>query len=385
MSRPVYRDASARAVFPFASKFAVSIFVMDYFQLERTGDLTNASLFYFEDPFNAIRHMSNLWVGSSVTKYMPKHPVLVSQRRGATKLSGFIGGDCGGLVVSTKARAVIEKLCPKQKIEYFTCALHSKEGEVLSSDYCIINPLGGFDALDEKYSKVNRADDGKILSIETAVLDPKKVETAPHLFRLKQESTTLIVSSKLVDALVEAGIGNLFLRPLSQPPVHRPSGPIAVYSAVDKAGDRKTKKWLWLECREGDQLFASKKIGGTTLPDIIGNDLGAWVVAKRVTKLLGDLEYRDVTIVDRAGNLVAGYVTVHPHPLDAFAGPASVVFYESEGTVRSNLRPVLDPAKLKGAPPVFSLTHVAGTILVSDAIVKKLAKLTNFVATPLHG
>lgn len=356
---------------------------MDYFKLEPTGNLNDHSLFYFEDPFNAVRHMSNLWVGSRVTKHMPKHPVLVSHRRGATTLTGFAGGSCGGLVVSAKARAVIETWCAKQKIEYFRCALHSKEGKVLSSDYSIINPLGGFDALDDTCSTIARADDGRILSISTVILDPVKLQTAPHLFRLKQKPTMLILSSALVDALVAAGVGNLRLRPLSRPPARPPSGPTAAYSAVDTAGDRKTRKWVWLERREGAQLFASTRLGGTTWPDVVGNDLGVWVVAKRVTKLLGELEYRDVTIVDRTGKLVNGYVTVHPPRLDAFARPTSVLFYESDGAVRSSMQPVLDPAKLPGAPPIFALTH-RPVFLVSDALVKKLAKLTNFVTQPLN-
>jgi len=358
---------------------------MDYFQIERTGNLDDRSLFYFDDPFNAIRHMSNLWVGSRVTKYIPKQPVFVSQRRGAIKLSGLIGGDCGGLVVSATARAVIEKLCPTQKIEYFSCALHSKEGKVLSSDYCIVNPLGGFDALDEKASTIDRAADGRMLAVERLVLDSKKLRTAPHLFRLKQNTTTIILSSELVRALIEAGVGNMWLRPLSEPPAKRPSGPTAAYAIVDKAGNRASKKWVWLDRREGDQLFASKKLGGTTLPDVVGNDFGAWVVAKRVTKLLGTkgIEYRDVTIVDRAARLVDDYVTVHPTRLDAFAASAGVLFYETAGAVRSKLRPVLDLAKLAGAPPVFALTHVAGVILVSESLVKSLAKVTNFVTVPL--
>ena len=194
---------------------------MNFYSLETGGDLNDPALcFIAQPPEGMTRGNQRMGLGKPVRKLFPQNAqIRLLEEHPGIKLPGYLGNQPGYLIFSSAGRAVIQRLCPKQKIEYLNFTLVNHKGRVHSTDYCIVNPLGSFDALNEIASTIKYAqDDGRILSVAEVVLDSVKLENAPHLFRLKHKPILYVLSQALRDAFAEANVSNIVCRPLPAQP-----------------------------------------------------------------------------------------------------------------------------------------------------------------------
>jgi hypothetical protein len=138
----------------------------------------------------------------------------LSEDEPGLKLAPFLGNDRHFLIVSSKVRAVIEDICTND-IEFLPVTLHNHRGSVHSDDYCIVNPLGSIDVLDRERSILEMEGD-EITDVDKMVLDPERLEGAPHLFRVNGDPHSILMSEVLVRAFNEQGFENLFLTEVEQ-------------------------------------------------------------------------------------------------------------------------------------------------------------------------
>lgn len=70
---------------------------------------------------------------------------------------------------------------------------------VMSRDYFIVNPIGVFDCIDEKASVIrySKRAPSVIIAIDKLVLDPRKLEKAPDLFRIARDPRRYVISQQL--------------------------------------------------------------------------------------------------------------------------------------------------------------------------------------------
>ena len=97
-------------------------------------------------------------------------------------------------------------------IEYLPFDLHDHRKRLLSKDYVIVNPIGTFDCLDLKASKI-------FIGIRTSrrrrawfihpSLSAGKLQNAPPLFRIREEPSDLVISYDLAKDLKESNLTNL--------------------------------------------------------------------------------------------------------------------------------------------------------------------------------
>lgn len=192
---------------------------MEYVKVETHGNVNDASLcFVSSGPEGMLKGDTRMCQGLAARKLMPSPAVIrLRDEYPGIKLAGFIGNLPGYLIFNSIGRSIIEQHCARQKIEYLPFDLINHKGRLHSSDYCIVNPLAGFDALNLEASVIDRSPDGgKILDISRIVLDSTKLASAPPLFRLVQKPIVYVMSQALIEALKTAKVNNIAYRPLLQ-------------------------------------------------------------------------------------------------------------------------------------------------------------------------
>ncbi|HSP80435.1 MAG TPA: DUF1629 domain-containing protein, partial [Myxococcaceae bacterium] len=129
---------------------------MKYFLLSTTGDLNDRDLVQIDDPPKGIglrRYMMSR--GKPATPYYPAEPkVFLREENPGIKLSSMLGNTVNYLIVSSDMRKVIESLCAGVEVEYLPIHLYDHRERLYTKDYCIINPLGALDCLDDEASGV---------------------------------------------------------------------------------------------------------------------------------------------------------------------------------------------------------------------------------------
>lgn len=121
-------------------------------------------------------------------------------------LSDFISNNELSLICSGRVKSIIEKLCG-DTCEYLPVSIENHKGRIASTDYFYINPLGHYDCLHQSQSKIVR-EDGQVIRVDLFVLDKKKIEGLPPLFRVPENPSRYFTSQVLVDAL-QKGIPDL--------------------------------------------------------------------------------------------------------------------------------------------------------------------------------
>lgn len=124
--------------------------------------------------------------------------VEMSEKFRGIELTDFIHNTRGVLLVSRKVKESIEKL-QKAPTEYLPVAIKNHKKRIASADYFFINPLGTVDCLNLKKSKIEWHKKKDVVSIEKAVIDPKKLKDAPALFRVKEWPSKYVVDDRLID------------------------------------------------------------------------------------------------------------------------------------------------------------------------------------------
>jgi hypothetical protein len=146
-------------------------------------------------------------------RYPPDAHILLEKGSGV-KLPDLLGNTDSFLVVSKRAKEVIERM-KVGPVEYLPLAVHDPTDRPLSRDYFIVNPLGSLDCLDLEASEIEWFE-GDVVGIDRYVLDPAKVADAPDLFRIQEEPHEYVMSERLVGALQEIGATNIYLYELEQ-------------------------------------------------------------------------------------------------------------------------------------------------------------------------
>jgi hypothetical protein len=174
-----------------------------FFKLSPLGNLNDSSLAYVADFFHDIEVKSYCpQLGEPIKPFWPQEARLSLKKPSkGVKLRSFLGNRQNMILVTKALRDIIEALCPKEKIEYLPFVLLDQRDRELSKDYFLVNPLGGIECLDKTKSKMTYSDDEpkRVLDISKYVLDRKKVEKAPELFRIGEQATDYVVSSVLLD------------------------------------------------------------------------------------------------------------------------------------------------------------------------------------------
>lgn len=136
----------------------------------------------------------------------PKYPGL--------KLATLLANTGNLLVVHRDLKDAIAKL--GVPVESYGFDLHDHKKRLASRDYFIVNPLGTYDALDPKASRITWSSrvPGEVVQVDEPVLDPKKLVDAPPLFRVKEDPLLILLSEAAVDALSELDPTNVYLEPV---------------------------------------------------------------------------------------------------------------------------------------------------------------------------
>ncbi|MBW2737453.1 MAG: hypothetical protein JRE64_01115 [Deltaproteobacteria bacterium] len=184
---------------------------MDFFLLSTTGDLNDHSLCMVEDPPDGMGLQDyRMSLGERAVLHYPENArIYLREENPGIKLAGILGNTKGYLLGSSKAKEIIEEHCRNSEIEYLPFDLYNHKKRLHSKDYFFINPIGGFDCLNEDASEIEYDPDGEVITIEEFVIDPKKLSNAPDLFRIDKDPIEYIISKRLAEALRDGGVTNV--------------------------------------------------------------------------------------------------------------------------------------------------------------------------------
>jgi hypothetical protein len=97
-------------------------------------------------------------------------------------------------------------------IEYFPFQLIDHRGRVHSADYVIVNPLGTVDCIDHGRSEIDYfKDTRRVVGIDKLVLDAKKLEGAPCLFRIEEDKGEYFIDDRLRKAFAAGDFPGIVL------------------------------------------------------------------------------------------------------------------------------------------------------------------------------
>ena len=171
---------------------------MDYYELD-TCPTQDMSFVRLEDEPNGT-NMScwRIFQGTPMgSEYPADAQWFMSDEYPGIKLPSLIANVSSMVIVERRLKDVFA--ATGVPIEFLPFTLHDHKKRVASRDYFILNVLGTFDCLNLDKSEIEYSEDvpGEVVGIDKYVLDTRKLETAPDIFRVKEEPTMIIVSSRL--------------------------------------------------------------------------------------------------------------------------------------------------------------------------------------------
>lgn len=127
--------------------------------------------------------------------------IYMSDEESGIELPSFIGNTSSMLLTDHALKDAIAAVCGAKGFEYLPVSIYNHKKRCASDDYFIVNPLGSFDCLDQAKSVVKYLD-GQVVNVKKIVIDAKKSEKLPPLFRLQQRPQVYIATDALVRKLV---------------------------------------------------------------------------------------------------------------------------------------------------------------------------------------
>jgi hypothetical protein len=184
---------------------------MDFFVLDTQGNLNDSSLCLVDDPPVGMgMHDYCLARGVKAKPHYPDNAkVFLRTEHPGLKLPGILGNLNGYFIGSSKAKEIVEQHCPDEEIEFLPFALYNQKKKLHSSDYWFINPIGGFDSLNEPACGIKYDAKGTVVTMEAIVLAAKKLDKAPDLFRILKAPQEYVVSRRLAQAFKDGGVSNV--------------------------------------------------------------------------------------------------------------------------------------------------------------------------------
>jgi hypothetical protein len=153
---------------------------------------------------------------SALAEYPHDATWFMSDRWPGIKLPSIVNNTASLLVVHADVKRVIESL--GVPVESYGFTLYDHKKRVASTEYFIVNPLGTFDCLNLPKSEIkySKSYPDEIIRIKKYVLDPRKLEAAPPLFRIKESPRAIVFSQEAVNRLREANPTNAYFYKLDQ-------------------------------------------------------------------------------------------------------------------------------------------------------------------------
>jgi hypothetical protein len=133
--------------------------------------------------------------------YPPDARVYMSPMFGGMQLPDIVCNTESLLIVHKRVKEVMERV-NGGATEYLPLAIYNHKRRLASADFFVVNPLGTHDVLDLDASDIERDEDGDVVHVNKMVLDPKKLRTAPDLFRPDEDVEAYIISKKIATELV---------------------------------------------------------------------------------------------------------------------------------------------------------------------------------------
>ncbi len=124
-------------------------------------------------------------------------------------------GCTGRLIVNEKVKDTLYSFCDKNSTECIQIGLKGTTLK-LPTNYFLINPLLELDALNYQASRFTFFFDEFQSNTKEIILDPYKLNGAPDVFRIKYESSKIVISQTVADALKELGVSNLMIEKITR-------------------------------------------------------------------------------------------------------------------------------------------------------------------------
>ena len=156
------------------------------------------------DPVGTLGNDRVLEYGGPMNNIYPDDPYEVTMRLSDRhpkniRLGDYVSVTRNWVMVSA---AVVEELKNHNigDVVFTPFTLLNHKNRVHSKDYSFIVPVQQYDALNEELSDITRTDSGYVIGIDKIVLDSKKMENSPEMFRLN-DTRRMVFSEKLVTVL----------------------------------------------------------------------------------------------------------------------------------------------------------------------------------------
>jgi hypothetical protein len=186
---------------------------MRYFEINTLGNDQDRSLAFADAGVQDLDNDGRLMMGDPVGVDYPADPRIYLQLQSpGLKLPSLLGNTAGYLILADGMKRIMEQF-NLGAIELLPFSLYNHKKRLASKDYWIANPLGTFDCVDRRASKIKYLDGDptQIVSVEELVLDPRKVAGAPDLFRVPEARSRYLVSERIPAAWHGNGFTNLYL------------------------------------------------------------------------------------------------------------------------------------------------------------------------------
>lgn len=176
---------------------------MQYFQLNPCPILDLQLCILRDYPEGLGPESYRFTMGEAFGDELPRRcKVYMSKKERGVKLASVVSNTCNVLIVHRSLKEIIEAT-NKGPTEYIELHIYNHKKRPASDEYFIVHPVGAWDCLDLKKSNIKWMGE-KIVNVRKPVLDPKKLDGVPDLFRVKERPSILIISKNLVDKIRES-------------------------------------------------------------------------------------------------------------------------------------------------------------------------------------
>lgn len=190
---------------------------MDYFRLDTTPAEDPSFCILEHSPEGTERNSDMLSAGEPMGSAYPANPSWhMSKDFPGLKVPTLIASTARILVVHAVVKDLLVATGVPLEALPFVLVDHKKH--VASRDHFIVNVLGTRDCLNLEKSDIRWSTDvpGAVVRVKKYVLDPRKLEGAPDLFRVKEDPPAIVMSTPLVKKLQAANPSNFYFWKLEQ-------------------------------------------------------------------------------------------------------------------------------------------------------------------------
>lgn len=188
---------------------------MDYFKINLMPRHDPEFCFLRDYPEGVELNRYKFGKGEAFGDDYPDDPrIYMNKKERGLKLPSVVGNTRSMLIVHRDVKKIIEKNDPGP-IEFLPLHIYNHKKRLASDEFFVVNPLGTWDCLDLDASEIDYLD-GKVADVLELVLDRKKLEKAPDLFRVKEDPSVYVASRRLLEKIVggKVKVTNLYIDPL---------------------------------------------------------------------------------------------------------------------------------------------------------------------------